>query len=477
MIDSPTIIKALKRDKYSCNKAGLIYYDDMYEVDQWNRKKRSVLRGVVLKEYKLLGKKYPAKYKVWFEFCKRIKEIIAAKTWEGYLPESQDWKRYNYLTCGKHGKREENSAGDKRHLVYNCHQTKICPACDERYHKGRSRKAEAIAVAVMQAHNIRDLRKFRLTFPEHIRNQIKTEDQALVFKRLANEFLQELYGCEKDHRGVYQRGSVGVSIEFHWRSTQECWKVSPHMHCSVIPVRLGKGEVGNLDIPFYEDDLEYMRKRWVEMVERAAAKLGFQDVDKIPDEGVVNLDYINLPKNVRQKQRPGFKFGYDMRSPVHDLQKAVAAINMRDEKLIMSFKRGRLGYFENWSFEHYVDVLVKLLSYRRLTSTYGWQRRFEKDSHALGVEVQKADDDFNAIDALSVLTEYRREYQREINTKKQTVKVVKHLSVRLLPDIGNPGPWVEIDPWNVHGEEIWTGSKKRYLYGVARGKSPPDRGG
>jgi len=473
MIDSPSILKKIEKDKYSNNQNGLIYYDDTFEVDRWNRKKRSVLRGIVLKEKRLQDKKYLARHKVWFAFCKRVKEMIAARTWQGYLSESHDWKRYNYLTCGKHGKKEENSTGDKRHLVYNCHQTKICPACDERYHKGRSRKAESVAVAVMQAHDIRDLRKFRLTFPEHVRNQITTEDHALVFKRLANEFFQELYGCEKDHRGVYQRGSVGVGVEWHWRSTQECGKVSPHIHCYVIPVRLGGGEIGNLDIPFYEDDLEYLKTRWAEKVKQACLKLGFEGIEKIPDNLDVNHDYVNLPETVRQKQRPSFNFGYDMRSPAHDLQKAVSAINMKDGKLVMSFKRGDLGYFENWSFEHYVDILIKLLSYRRLTSTYGWLRRFEKDSLALGVEIQKADDDFNAIDALSVLTEYRREYQKEINTKSKRVKIVKRLYVRLLPDVGSPGPWVEIDPWNVHGEEIWTGSKKRYTYGVAKRQNSP----
>jgi len=464
---------ALEIDRVLHGRIEYLYADDLYEPDKRNRKRRLVLKGIVLRENKKQGKKYRSKYRVWVGFIKRIKRIIADRKWEGYLPEPKDWQRHNYLTCGRYGKMKEDIHFDKRYLVFNCNQRKICPECDERYHKGRARKAEDRAAAVMRANGVKHLRKFELTFPEHIRDQIVKGDHKKTFAHLANEFLQGLYGCTIDEHGRYERGSVAVGIEWHNRSTQECWKESPHLHGYVIPVILCAGEVDPWDRIFKEDDFERMRVKWAKLVKRVAAQLGYQGINEIPYELVVHHSYGNLPELVKPWQGFGFNLTYDMRSPAYDLLDAISAINMEDETLVMAFKRDHLGYFENWSFDYYVDRLLDLLSYRRLTSTYGWLRRFERDASVLGVEVLKEDDAFNALDELEIRTEYRREYEWIYDKNTRKGKQVKIMYMRLLEDATNPGPWIKFDPWKVQGEEIWTGSKKRYLYGVAKGRGPP----
>lgn len=464
---------ALETDRILHDRLNLLCFDSLYELDRWNRKKRLTLKRIVSREAKKQGKKYVPKYKVWVEFIKRIKGIIADRKWEGYLPEHKDWQRHNYLTCGQYGKMQEDIHFDKRYLVFNCNQNKLCPDCDERYHKGRARKAEDRSAAVICVNHLERLEKFRLTFPDFIRDQIETDKHRSAFRSLANEFLQWLYGCTIDKHGRYERGSVGVGVEFHARSTRECLKDSSHIHAYVIPVILCEGEKDSWNRLFDGDDFERMRVKWAKLVKRLSADLGFERVNEIPDEVGVNYRYGYLPELVKQGKGFGFNLGYDMRSPAHDLLKAVSMINMADEMVIVSFKKSHLGWFENWSFEYYADRLLELLDLRRLTSTYGWLRRFEKNAFALGVEVQKEDDVFNPLDELEVRTEYRREYEWNYDEGVKKGKQVKILYMRLLEDPNNPGPWVKLDSWRIHGEDIWTGSKKRYLYSVAKGKSPP----
>ncbi|MBA7661838.1 hypothetical protein ES703_69858 [subsurface metagenome] len=467
------VIEDFKEYKNSYNQVGSIYNDNVYPADRYNSKRRSSLKKLVLGEEEQKGKKYLAKYKTATGFVREGKEVMAAKKWKGRLSESQDWKRYNYLTCGKYGMLEENATGDKRPLVYKCNQRKMCPACREDYHKEKARKAEDLAAVVMRANGVRHLRKFRLTFPDFISDQIVANNHQTIFKNLANDFLQELYGCSKDKHGIYLRGSVGVGIQCHRRSTQECWKDFFHLHGYVIPLRVDCDEVENVDSYVGKADVASIKTRWFEKVQQCCLNLGYEGADKIIDNLDVNVSYKRLPKRVKKGKRPGFDLTYDMRSPAHDLEKAAAAVSMEDQKIIMSFKRGGLGYFENWSFEDYADQLVMLLAYKNLNSAYGWLRRGEHYAAALGVEVEKEKDDFTPVPALSVRVQYERDYKAETVPGKKKIKIVKHLYMRSLKDANNPGAWIEIDLWKVHEEVNFIESRKKRTYSVAKGKSPP----
>ncbi|MBA7663487.1 hypothetical protein ES703_71532 [subsurface metagenome] len=489
------VVEEFKKYESSYNSIGFIYNDDLYPADKWSSKRRSYLKKVVLREGDQKGKKYLSKYELATGFVREGKEVMAGRKWKGRLSESKDWKRYNYLTCGKYGMLEENVSGDKRYLVYKCNQRKLCPSCRDSYHKEKARKAEDFAAAVMRSVGVECLSKFRLTFPDFIRDQIKTKEQRSAFKALGNEFLQGVYGCVANKYGVYERGSVGVGIQCHVRSTQECHRDSFHLHSYVIPVIVGLrsrlipvvvpmrncvilipmyyNEVCPWDKVFNEDDFERMRLKWAKLIKRLSNKLGFERVDEIPDEVDINYSYGYLPEAVQQGKGKGFNLAYDMRSPAYDLEKAAAAVNMADKKIIMSFKRGGLGYFANWSFEDYADQMAILLGYKNLNSTYGWLRRGEFYAAALGVEVKKEKDDFTPVPGLSIRTEYKREYKAEAVPGKKKIEIVEHLCVRSLKDANNPGPWIEIDLSQVHGEANWIESRKKRIYSVAKGKSPP----
>ena len=117
--------------------------------------------------------------------------------------------------------------------------------------------------------------------------------------------------------------------------------------------------------------------------------------------------------------------------------------------------------------------MVILLGYKNLNSTYGWLRRGEFYAAALGVEVKKEKDDFTPVPELSIRTEYKREYKAETVPGKKKIKIVEHLYMRSLKDANNPGPWIEIDFSQVHGEANWIESRKKRIYSVAKNKSPP----
>jgi len=470
---SPNQIELFKEYKSSSHQIGFSYYDHLYLVDKRKRKRRPVLKRVVLREAKKKARKYLSRHKVIVGFDKGIKKVMAARKWGGYLNESQDWKRYNYLTCAHYGMLEENIKGDKRHLIFNCNQRKLCIGCNEQYRRDRAHKAEDFAARVMEANDIEHLRKFRLTFPDFIRDQIVARDHQTIFKNLANEFLQEIYGCTKDEHGRYERGSVGVGVQWHYRSTQECFKDSPHMHAYVIPLRVDGDKVENVDGFINKLDIEYMKTRWAEKVKQCCLDLGYKGIEKITDDLVVDLAYKTLPEKMIKGERPGFDFEYDMRSPAHDLQKAVAAVSMEDKRIIMSFERLDIGYFENWSFKEYVNQLSELLKLRNLNSSYGWLRRGEFYAKLLGVEVQKEEDKFEPVPELSVRTEYKREYRIEVNTKQNKTRLVYDLYVRSLKDANSPGDWVQVDPLRVHVEGNLIESRKKRTYSVAKNRSPP----
>ncbi|GAH87183.1 unnamed protein product, partial [marine sediment metagenome] len=121
--------------------------------------------------------------------------------------------------------------------------------------------------------------------------------------------------------------------------------------------------------------------------------------------------------------------------------------------------------------------LIERMKFNGRNTTYGWLRRFKQNAAALGVEVKKEEDPFAPVPELSVNVRYTREYQEAYSKEKKKVEMVKRMFFGRLIDPDRPEYREEVDPWKVHGEEMSTGSKKRYLYQVAKGKSPPDRGG
>lgn len=466
-----------KRFKLSYETVGFPLDRDVYPDGLRLDQKRSILKSIISRERKKSDLKVVLRSKGWNRFVREIKKKIADLLWSGPLSYNQDLQRHHFLVCGRFGLSEQDKEGTKRLLAYHCNQMKRCPVCSTRYHTGRSYERGKIATAVMQANKIEHLRKFELTLPDFLWEQIKGPDDMAVFKRLANKMLQEFFGCQMKGVHGYPSGSVGVHIQVHWYSSKEAWKKKPHLHCYVIPIKLESGHVRNVDYYISKAELKKLKVAWSESVKRACVKLGYKRIDDIPDQLVVHHEYIDLPKNLKEKGRPGFNFRYDQRSPVDDLEDSVVAMEFKQKKVIMAFNQDNHDYYAVWSFDDYAGEISKRLKLKGTNSTYGWLRRFKHYAAALGVEVKKEEDPFAPVPGLSVPTEYRREYKGLYNKEKGKLQVVKCLYVRSLKEPGDPGPWIEVDPWKVHGEEVWSGSKKRYLYQVAKGKSPPDRGG
>ena len=448
-------------------------YPDGLRIDQ----KRSILRSIISRERKRSNLKVVWKSKGWNRFLWKIKQKIADMVWSGNLSFDQDLQRHRSLVCGKYGESQEDKEGNKRLLPYHCNQMKRCPVCSKRYHIGRSYERGKIAAAVMQANKIDHLRKFNLTLPDFLWNQIRGADDMAVFKRLANKTLQEFFGCPMKGVNGYLKGSMGIHVQVHWYSSEESWCKKPHLHCYVITIKIENGQAKKADRYICKADLKDLRAAWSESVKQACVKLGYERIDEIPEELVIFHDYIDLPENLENKGRHGFNFRYDQRSPVEDLEDSVVAMDFNQELVIMAFNQSGYDYYAIWSFDDYAGEIFKRLNLKGTNSTYGWLRRFKHYAPALGVEVKKEEDSFAPVPELSVPTEYKREYKGLYSKEKGKVETVKHLYVRSLKEPGNPGPWLKVDPWKVHGEEIWTGSKQRYLYSVAKGRSPPDRGG
>jgi len=459
--------------KLSYDAPGFPLDKDVYPEGLRLDQKRSILRSIISRERKSSNLNVVWKSQGWNRLLWKIKQKIADKVWSGKLSFNQDLQRHRFLVCGKYGESQEDKDRNKRLLVYHCNQMKRCPVCSKRYHTGRSYERGKIAAAVMQANNIKHLRKFNLTLPDFLWNQIKDTDDMRVFVKLANKMLQEFYGCPMKGVHGYESGSVGIHIQVHWYSSEEAWRKKPHLHCYVIPIKLEHGHVKNVDRFISNADLKRLKAAWSVAVKQACVKLGYRRIDEIPDELVIFHDYIDLPKNLEKNGRPGFNFRYDQRSPVEDLEDSVVAMDFNQELLIMAFNQSGYDYYAIWLFDDYAVEILRRLSLKGTNSTYGWLRRFTYYADTLGVEVKKEKDPFDPVPELSVPTEYWREYKGQYNKKKRQVEQVKIVYVRSLKDPNNPGPWCKIDPRIVHGEEIWIGSKKRYLYGVARGKRSP----
>ncbi len=470
-------IMSTKGFKLSYDGPGFPLDKDIYPDGLPGDQKRSILRSIISREKKRSDLRVVKKAEGWNRFLWRIKKKIADLSWEGVLSESKDLQRHNYLICGKYGAREQNVKGDTRDIVYHCNQMKWCPVCSERYHTGRSCERGRIALAVMQARNSRHLRKFNLTFPDFIRDQIKEDNDMRIFERVGNKTFQEFFGCPMDKSGRYKNGSVAIHIQAHWYSSEEPWRKSPHLHCYVIPVKIENGKAENVDRFVTPADLKRLRLAWAEALRRTCRKLGYKRIEEIPDDVVVKHRFEDLPRNLEKKGRAGFNFKYDQRSPVEDLQDAVVRMDFNQELVIMAFKRDGYGYYAIWSFDNYAAEILKRLRLKATNSTYGWLRRFRQNAEALGVEVKKEKDDFDPDPDLTVKTNYRREYKGEYNKKKRRVETVKYVYVKKLTDPYEAEYWKEVDPWKIHGEQMWAGSKTRYVYGIVIGRSPPDRGG
>lgn len=456
---------------------GFLLEKDIYPGGLPGDQRRSILRSIISREKKESGLRAVTKGKGRGSFIRRIEKKIADLKWEGVLSTGNDWERYNYLNCGRYGARERNLKGDARDVVYHCNRMRMCPKCSERYYLGRSYDRGRIAEVVMHANNVEYLRKYNLTFPDFIRDQIKNDDEMRVFERAANRMFQEFYGCPMDCHGRYKNGSVGVHIQPHWYSSKECGRKSPHFHCYVIAVKVEKGKAQNVDRWFFEIDKRMLKRAWADTLRKMCRKLGFNEIERIPDDVVIEYDAINLEKNLKKKGHPGFNFKYDQRSPVQDLEKAVVGMDFDKELVIMTFNQNGYDYYAIWSFDDYAAEMLKKLNLKRTNSTYGWLRRFRQNAETLGVEVKEEKDDFDPVPELAVKTEYRREYEDKYNKKKGKVETVTRMSVKILTDPDEPEFWKEVDPWKVHGEMTWTGSKKRYAYSIAKDRRPIDRGG
>ncbi len=466
-------IMSTKGFKLSYDGPGFPLDKDVYPDGLPADQKRSILRSIISREKKRSDLRVVKRAEGWNRFLWKIKEKIANLLWEGRLSDSKDLERHNYLICGKYGVTEQNKKGDTRDIPWHCNQMKRCPVCSKRYHAGRSYERGRIAVAVMQANNSKHLRKFNLTLPDFLWDQIKEGNDMRIFKGAGNKILQEFFGCPMDQYGRYKNGSVGVHTQAHWYSSKEPWRKKPHLHCYVIPVRVNNGKAENVDRYVTKADLKKLQFGWAETLRNTCRKLGYKGIEKIPDDVNVWHEYKDLPRNLEKKGHPGFNFKYDQRSPVEDLEEAVVGMDFNQELVIMAFNQSGHDYYAIWSFDDYAAELLKRLSLKATNSTYGWLRRLLLNADALGLEVKKEKDDFDPDPDLTIKTQYRREYKAEYNKKKRRVETVKYMYVKRLTDPDRPEFWQKVDPWKVHGEEIWTGSKKRYICSVAKSRSPP----
>lgn len=450
--------------KLSYSGPGFPLEKDIYPESLPADQKRSILRSIVSRERKKSDFRLFPLSKVRSRFLGIIFKKIANLTWSGNISEWEDIQRFHYLDCGNRGVTEQNAKGDSRHIVYHCNQHRRCSVCSSRYHRGRSLERSRIASSAMSANNVKYLRKFTLTFPEPVRNQITTPEQARAFCKAANKMLQSFYACPVNKHGSYIKGSVGIHIQTHWHSSNEPWRKSPHFHCYIIPLKIYKGNVTNVDFHVTGPHLDKFKKRWAEIVNQVSVKLGFQDLDALPGSLVINHRFINLPLNLENKGHPGFNFGYDQRSPADDLENSIVAVDLKDEIMVMSFTKNGYFYYAIWSFNDYVRELLTRLKLKATNSTFGWLRRFNQNAAALGIDVISEPDTFDPLPELEIKVHYRRHYHHVWDKQAKKLKEVKLLYVRKAIDPDKPEYWKLIDPWKVHGEEIWTGSKKRHAY-------------
>lgn len=369
--------------------------DHIYPSDLRPDQKRSILRSLISEEAKKTNPKFVNKDEGWNGLLKLFKSYMADKKWPGSLDDYQSEHRHYYLNCGSYGKQEQNKKGDTRYFVTRCNQRKMCPEDSIRYYKGHGVQVGKKIMAAMQASGVNNLRKFRFPFPDFIRDQIKTPKQMNKFIKPLNKMLQAFYGCKMKGVNGYIEGKVGVGFQTHWYSTRECFRKSPHLHSWVLPIKIVGDKEFNVDRRISKADLKMMYKAFADVVKKVSTKFGFEDVDKIPDELVVDAAYIQVLNNMAEKGSPSMNLKYDYRSPVEDLIKAIVAMDLEQGLLIMKFRREEFEYYAVWKVKDFFELMEEKLQIKGDHVTYGWFHRFEKHASTLGIGIDEVQDDFD----------------------------------------------------------------------------------
>lgn len=456
---------------------GWLPFNEMYPSDLKQSQKGQVLSRSITQLKQLEGLDLVKKTKVLDRFKYPTRKIRTDNLWSGVLSPEQEEKRHYFQNCGVFGERQHNEKGESRDITFRCCQYSNCPSCKVAYYHGKALDVAHRFAAVIEANKIKYLRKGVFTLPENIRDQVKTNKQISGFRVRIIKVINKFYGCGKDHMRVYGNGRIGIRVETHPFSSHEPFKNSVHFHVNWLAALVEGDEVKNVDRNLKENDLRWFRREWATEAKKEAIKQGLNGAEDMPDELNIKLSWVPALHNLTEFDQARLRLWYDERSQVEDLEDCIKAVDLDKKMILMRFQQDKYDYFAMWSFDDYIEVEDRLLKVKGNTSSYGWLRRFESFAPALGVNVWKDKDDFKPLPDLSERIQFKRSYKSRWNKDKEQAEMIKIEYVRSLKDPNNPGPWVEVDPWTVRGEEILIGSKKRYLYGVARGKSPPDRGG
>ncbi len=464
--------------KVSYHGPGFPLEKDLYSADLRPDQKRSVLDSIVRREQRRSGSRFKVikRNKGLGILRQRIREQGANELWAGALSDAQDWERYNLLNCGKHGVEQQNKEGEKRLIVHHSNRRKNCPCCAERYQEGKALEMIKRMEPVMQSNGISE-RRFVPTLPDFIRDQIKQEDDTR-WKREINEMFQEYYGCSMSTRNRrYESGSVGINIQTHWYSSGEPYLLKPHWHVRTYPLKIDGDNKENVDRFITKQDLKELKYEWTRRVKKVAQELNYKGVDRIPDKLNIWHSFLDFENGNKEKSLAQFRFRmrYDMRSPGEDLEKAVKLLvcdeNGEIEKVVLACKREGWTYYLIWTFKEYYDELLTRLRLKGINTSYGWLRRFKNNASLLGVDVIEEKDPFQPIEDLNKPVVFKRRYEAKWNHEIKRFQIVKHMKVRDTKDPDNDGFWQEVDPWTIHGEQVWMGARKKYLY------KPLDRGG
>ena len=463
--------------KMTYSGPGWLPLNDVYPSDLKQSQKGQILQRAITQLRQLEGLNLIKKSKVLGRFKYLIRKKRVDKLWSGVLSPGQEEKRHYFKNCRVFGDRQYNEKKESRDITFGCSQYSHCPSCKVAYHNGKSLDVAHRFAAVIQANKIKYSRKGVFTLPENIRNQVKTIKQANAFRARAVEVVNRKYGCGKDYKNTYKNGMIGIRAESHLFSSHEPFKESFHTHLNWLAMRLDGEGVKNLDRDFDEYDLWAFSIEWAIEAKKEAIKQGLVGAEDMPDELNVKIRWVPALYNLAEFGQARLRMRYDERSQIEDLEDCVKAVDVDKELILMRFQRDKNDYFALWSFADYMAVEDRLLEVKGETASYGWFRRFQSYAPALGVDIWTDKDDFNPIPELSERIQFKRGYESRWNKDKRRAEIVERLFVRKLTDQGKAEIWKEVDPWTVRGEMIMVGSKKRYLYGVAKGKSPPDKGG
>ena len=456
---------------------GWLPVDEIYPSDLKQSQKGKILTRAITQLKQSEGLDLIKKSKVLGRFRYRVRMKRTDRIYTGNLSLSDKDKRRFLINCRVFGERQHNKKAESRDIAFGCSQYRNCPSCKVAYCNGKALDVAHRFTAVIQANKIKYLRKGVFTLPENIRDQLKTSKQMAAFRARAVEVVNKKYGCGKDHRRVYQNGMIGIKAETHPFSSHEPFKDSPHFHVNWLALVLDGEEVKNVDWDFDEYDLWAFSIEWAIEAKKEAIKQGLKGAEDMPDQLVVKLSWVPALHNLTEFNQARLRFWYDERSQLEDLEDCVKAVDLDKEMILMRFQRDMYDYFAVWSIDDYMAVQDRMLAVKGNTTSYGWARRFESFASNLGVKVWRDKDDFEPITALTEKIQFKRRYESRWNKDKRRAEIVERLWVTKLTDQGKPESWKEVDPWAVRGEMIMIGSKKRYLYGVEPGRSPPDRGG